>query len=130
MPKFSERSLERLETCHPDLQAVMNVAILGYDFTILEGHRGRDAQNEAHRTGKSQLKFPQSKHNKVPALAVDIAPYPVDWEDLERFYFLAGYVHAVADRLEVEIRWGGDWDGDGDLHDSSFLDLPHFELVT
>lgn len=130
MPKFSERSLDRLETCHPDLQAIFNVVILDYDVTILEGHRGKAAQNEAHRTGKSQLKFPQSKHNKSPALAVDVAPFPIDWEDHARFYFLAGYVHAVADRLGVKIRWGGDWDGDGDLHDSSFLDLPHFELVT
>jgi peptidoglycan LD-endopeptidase CwlK len=31
--------------------------------------------------------------------------------------------------MGIEIRWGGDWDGDGDLSDHKFNDLPHFELI-
>jgi peptidoglycan L-alanyl-D-glutamate endopeptidase CwlK len=27
------------------------------------------------------------------------------------------------------MRWGGDWDGDGDTKDERFFDGPHFELV-
>jgi len=60
---------------------------------------------------------------------MDIAPYPIDWKDLERFYVLAGVIMACAHEEGVKIRWGGDWDSDGDYHDSSFIDLPHFELV-
>ena len=30
---------------------------------------------------------------------------------------LAGYVLAVADELDIEVRWGGDWDGDGASRD-------------
>jgi len=101
------------------------------DFTILEGYRGEEKQNEAFDTGRSQLRYPESKHNTFPCLAVDIAPYPIDWQDTERFVLLAGVIKAVAHSLEVSdlIRWGGDWDRDGQMTDETFRDYPHFELV-
>lgn len=127
MPRFSSRSLERLETCDPRLQAIFNVVIRNFDCTILEGYRGEEAQNEAYRAGKSTLKYPESKHNRRPSLAVDVAPYPIDWDDTERFYYFGGYVVGIADSLRIDVRWGGDWDSDTLVHDQSFFDLPHFE---
>jgi len=62
-------------------------------------------------------------------------PYPVDWEDTKRFYHFGGYVLGVASELfkrgEIthRLRWGGDWDGDTDVSDQQFNDLPHFELI-
>lgn len=129
MNKFSQKSLERLNTCHPDLQKVFNKVIENYDCTIICGHRGKDEQDEAVRLGNSKLEWPNSKHNQLLSLAVDVAPYPLDWNDTSRFYHFAGYVLAVANLMGVKLRWGGDWNGDLKFRDEKFKDLPHFELV-
>lgn len=136
MPKFSNQSLERLYTCHTDLQLLFNTVIEDFDCTIICGHRDAEAQNEAYRTGNSKLRYPQSKHNTVPSIAVDVAPYPIDWNDLRRFCYFAGFVVATSHwcyaegSMKHKIRWGGDWDMDTQLKDNRFNDLVHFELVT
>ena len=129
MKKYSDRSKTALATCHPELQRLFyKVLAYDYDHAILEGHRGREAQNEAYRTGKSKLRYPYSKHNQEPSLAVDVAPWPIDWNDSHRFYHFAGFVLGIAAALNIRLRWGGDWDSDFDLRDQTFFDLPHFEL--
>ena len=129
MPKFSKVSLQRLETCHADLQKICKEVIKYYDISILYGHRNRTDQDQAFEDGASKLKYPKSKHNQMPSLAVDIAPYPIAWEKEKSFYYLAGMIKAEAEKLGVKIRWGGDWDGDGDLSDQTFFDLVHYEIV-
>ena len=129
MPVFSRSSTRRLETCDQRLQNLFMEVVRHHDCRILEGHRGEDAQNEAYHNGRSTLRWPNSKHNKLPSLAVDVAPYPVDWEDLDRFRVFAGFVLGVAAMMGIELRWGGDWDGDWDYSDQKFNDMPHFELV-
>lgn len=128
MPAFSKTSLERLATCHPKIQAVMSEVIKYEDCVILCGHRGQAEQDQAFRDGKSKLKWPNGKHNTLPSLAVDVAPYPVDWNDTHSFARLAGYIQAVADTMGIAIKWGADWDQDGKTKDERFLDFPHFEL--
>ena len=83
--------------------------------------------------GRSQLRFPHSKHNHSPSLAVDIAPwYPdnphIRWQDHKGFIYLAGIIKGLAISMGIQIRWGGDWDADHDLQDQRFNDLPHFEV--
>jgi peptidoglycan L-alanyl-D-glutamate endopeptidase CwlK len=129
MPRFSSRSKEALATCHPDLQKVFNEAIKFIDFTVLEGHRGKEAQDKAFREGFSKVKFPNGKHNSKPSKAVDIAPYPVAWQDTERFVLFAGFILGVASMMGVRLRWGGDWDRDTQVKDERFRDLGHFELI-
>lgn len=133
MPRFSRSSLYQLETCHHLLQKVLREAIKHVDFTVLEGHRGEVAQNEAYSKGLSQVRWPNGKHNKSPSLAVDIAPYPVSWsetpENLERFAYLAGVVMGIASQMGIALRWGGDWNQNDDMRDESFRDRPHIELV-
>lgn len=132
MPKFSRRSKEILFTCVEDLQVVMNDVVLITDITILSGIRGEEEQNDLHRRGLSKLPFPNSRHNAIPPAlsdAVDIAPYPINWRDTEKFYYVAGIVMGVAGMLGISLRWGGDWDMDDDLHDQTFMDLGHFEIV-
>lgn len=129
MPKFSARSKRRLATADPRLQQVFNQVVKWYDCTILCGHRGKQDQNEAFNKGRSKKKWPQSKHNQEPSIAVDVAPYPIDWSNHDRFYLFAGFVLGVATQLGVPLRLGADWDGDGDPTDQRFLDLVHFELV-
>jgi peptidoglycan L-alanyl-D-glutamate endopeptidase CwlK len=107
------------------------------DFTILQGHRGEVEQTAAVKSGASKVPWPNSKHNAYPSLAVDIAPYPIRWGNLGdpdrikaigAFYKLAGIVLATARERKIEVRWGGDWNMNGDIFDQNFDDLPHFEL--
>ena len=128
MPRFGSRSRSKLETCHEDLQKVFNEVIKHFDCTILEGTRPKELQDEYYRTGKSKVKYPNSKHNSSPSRAVDVAPYPIKWQDTDRFYFFAGYVKGIASQMGIELRWGGDWDSDTEVGDQTFMDLPHFEL--
>ena len=130
MPQFGKTSMERLMTCQPGIQRVLLKAIRnGPDFTIICGHRGRAEQGRAVAEGRSKVHWPNSKHNTDPSEAVDIAPYPIDWDDTNRFRVLAGYILGVADTMGVPLRWGGDWDHDYSETDERFRDLPHFELL-
>jgi hypothetical protein len=129
MPQFSEKSLKCLRECDADLQRVMNEVIKHFDFTVFTGHRDRETQQKMVREGKSQVGWPDSKHNAFPSKAVDIAPYPIGWEDRERATYLAGWVMATATQMGIKLRWGGDWDQDTQVKDNSFDDLWHFELV-
>lgn len=46
-----------------------------------------------------------------------------------KFYAIAARMKETAEEIGVDIRWGGDWDSDGDILDHSFVDLPHIELL-
>ena len=127
MPTFSKLSEQRLATCDPRLQALLREAIKHVDFTVLCGHRGQDEQEDSFRTGHSKVRWPNSKHNTLPSVAVDIAPYPIDWKDHRAFSRLFGYIERIAHEQGVSVRWGGDFDGNWRSNDS-FVDLPHIEL--
>lgn len=129
MPSFGTKSRKRLDTCDERLQAICEVVIEHYDISVLEGHRSNERQDELFRQGKSKLKGGQSEHNTSPSRAVDIAPYPVDWNETRRFYFMAGLIKQAAHDMGVKVRLGADWDGDGSFSDQTFHDLPHVELV-
>ena len=128
MPSFGTRSRMQLNSCHSDLQKLFEEVIKHYDCTILEGHRTEDRQNELYSQGKSKVQFPNSKHNSFPSLAVDAVPYPIDWDDTRRFYMFVGIVRGIASQLGINIRCGADWDGDLEVKDQNFHDLPHFEI--
>jgi peptidoglycan L-alanyl-D-glutamate endopeptidase CwlK len=130
MPKFSKTSLDRLDTCHPKLKGILNKAIAFIDFTIVCGHRNELDQNQAFAENKSDLKYPDSKHNKMPSEAVDVAFWDgkgLVW-DIRQAAFLAGYIKATADGMGIKIRLGGDWDRDYNITDEKFIDMPHIEL--
>jgi len=120
MPKFSNRSKERLATAEQPLQDLFNKVIQYVDCTILEGHRGADRQNQLYQEGKTKVRFPNSKHNSTPSRAVDVVPYPIDWGDIERFNCFANFVKGVAVGMDIKIKWGGDFKG--------FYDAPHYQL--
>ena len=127
---FGSSSKKRLKECHPDLQKIMNEAIKITDFSVLCGHRTKQEQDKAFRSGRSKLKFPESKHNQTPSLAIDVVPFPIDWNDTKRFVALYGIIRGIAHMMDIKIRWGGNWDMDDEIiTDQNFNDLPHFELV-
>lgn len=129
MPKFSAYSKSKLMTANPLLRQLFEEVVKEFDCRVLCGARGEEEQDRAFHSGESKLRFPNSKHNKFPSNAVDVAPYPVNWKDEKRFYFFAGYVKAKAEEMGIKIRWGGDWDSDTQVMDQTFFDLPHFEVV-
>ena len=129
MPFFGKTSRSRLDTCHEDLQRLFEIVVMEVDCSVLCGYRDEEDQNRALRDGKSKKKFPESKHNWLPSIAVDVAPYPIAWHDMDRFYHFGGFVKATSIHLGIKIRWGGDWDRDYTFKDQNFHDLPHFELV-
>lgn len=128
MPAFSKSSNDKLNTCHPLLQTLMREVVKNYDCTIICGHRGEKEQNEAFDNGFSKVKWPNSKHNQMPSKAVDVLPYPINWNDIRKHYHFIGYVKAVADRLGIKLRFGIDFNRDGNLNNDSFVDRPHVEL--
>lgn len=127
-------SLGRLSTCHPILQELFRRVLerddLQRDLTVVCGHRSKDAQIAAFQSGNSKVSWPNSKHNRVPSLAVDVAPLLAgggvswDWED---YNLIAPCVKDEWEKMTEEGRtegwtlsWGGDW--------KKFKDGPHWEL--
>jgi hypothetical protein len=156
--RFGKTSKTRLSTCHPRLQHVANEALaLGVmDITVVCGLRTKAEQDKLYPK-YSKLKWPNSKHNAKEggeSMAVDLAPYHPKYGYLSghptqiakiakaegitkaevtvfiasEYNRLAGVVLAAAKANNVKLRWGGDWDGDRNVFDQSFTDLPHFEL--
>lgn len=149
--KLSARSIERLSGVNDDLVRVVKRAIelTPIDFMVLEGLRTKDqawinwgkgrtvAQLAAqgvpakyaapHLAKVTWLANPlNSKH--IIGRAVDLVPYPVDWNDLKKFDQIAAAMFAAAGELGVKIRWGADWDGDGNYREKGESDSPHFEV--
>lgn len=105
----------------------MSKAIDKIDFSVLCGYRGKQEQDAAYNKGTSKLKYPNSKHNKKPSHAVDIAPYPLNWKDIKSFVSLSVIIKETwegmseTEKAGWKLEWGGDW--------SSFKDYPHYQLV-
>lgn len=131
---FSTKSKIKLHSCHLDLQAIINEA-LAYeimDIVVIEGHRDKATQDRYYALNKSKVKYPDGKHNKTPSEAIDIAPYingKVSWNKLH-CCVLAGIILVIAKKRGIKIRWGGNWDMDGEpITDQDFQDLVHYERV-
>jgi len=73
------------------------------------------------------LKWPNGNHNKLPSLAVDAIPHPVDWKDLERFNILGKFILTIAQEQNIKIEWGGNWKKNP--NDLIGWDAPHYELT-
>ena len=117
---FSARSRKNLEKAHPDLQRLAHAILEEMDIAVICSYRGEVEQNEAFRTGKSRLKYPQSKHNVIPSRAIDIVPIPLDWNNIKSFEKMCSVAERKAAKLGIRIRLGRDF---------SFRDYPHCELI-
>ena len=124
MPHFGKKSKERLKGVDNKLIKVLNELIKIMDVTIIEGVRSSERQEKLLKQGATKVKY--SKH--MEGKAVDLAPYPIDWDDLERFYYMGGMIRVIGKELGINVRWGGDWDSDGNIRDQSFNDLVHVEI--
>jgi peptidoglycan L-alanyl-D-glutamate endopeptidase CwlK len=153
--KFGEKSLQKLSTCHKDIQEVLNLAIsrTKIDFGISEGSRTVAKQQEYYAVGRTTQMHrgiitnvdgvkKKSKHNHKVSLAVDIYIWhprkrtrdEISYDGMHLSY-IAGLVDACASELyeknliTSKIRWGGNWDSDGVIiFDQTLDDMPHFEI--
>lgn len=133
MREWSTRSKKVYDTLDGDLQVlVTRLRDEVADISLTSGYRDREEQNGLHENGLSTLRWPDSKHNRKPSLAVDLQPYPYPRREVKLWAAL-GYIAGNAQRIAKEegfrIRWGGDWDGDGDITDQTFDDLFHLEKI-
>ena len=99
--KLGTRSLQNLSGVNPDMVAVVTKAIeiTEADFTVIEGIRNIDRQRQLLKEGKSTTL--NSRH--ITGHAVDMVPWPVDWEDLDRFETMAEAMKDAAEELEIPI---------------------------
>ncbi|WP_369608208.1 M15 family metallopeptidase [Snodgrassella alvi] len=143
MYKLSKRSLTNLQGVNTNLVKVVQraIEITKQDFMVTEGLRSREQCCINYGKGRTAqqctqkgvpAKYAQPNISKVTWLnnpfaskhsqgrAVDLVPYPVDWNDLAKFRSIAEAMKQAAKELDVSINWGGDW--------QKTKDYPHFEV--
>ena len=149
--QLSQKSLDRLKGVDERLAKVVKRAIelSPIDFMVLEGVRTREQCMINYGKGRTiaqcvakgvPAKYANPNAAKVTWLnnpfaskhvsgkAVDLVPYPVDWNDLKKFDAIAKAMLQAAKELGVPVRWGADWDGDGKPRERGESDSPHFEI--
>ena len=140
--KLSERSLNSLKGVNPNLVKVVERAIelTEQDFLVLEGVRSKEQCYINYGKGRTvaqcsakgvPTKYAQPSLSKVTWLnnplaskhvtgnAVDLVPYPIDWNTISKFTTISKAMKQAAKELGVDLEWGGDW---------TKKDYPHFEL--
>lgn len=119
--ELSKTSIQKLNTCHIDLQKLIYAVAKEEKCAVICGFRGRYEQEKAYMQGKSKARFGQSKHNFKPSLAVDVVPLPLDWNDIPAFEHLGEKIMAKAEEMGIKVKWGKNFKG--------LVDYPHFELI-
>ena len=131
MAKFSRTSIEFMEGVHPLLVDWAFELVSIMDCKVVSGVRDRTTQREYVALGVSETV--DSKHLIQPdgyGHALDLAPYPVDWDDTRRFGILGGAGIALAKKMDIPIRWGGRWNRkDEQFKMPGFNDMGHFEIL-
>ena len=140
--KLSERSLNSLKGVNPNLVKVVERAIelTEQDFLVLEGVRSKEQCYINYGKGRTAaqcsakgvpIKYAQPNLSKVTWLnnplaskhvtgnAVDLVPYPINWNTISKFTTISKAMKQAAKELGVDLEWGGDW---------TKKDYPHFEL--
>lgn len=127
---LSERSINALKGVDKRLQDVVKLAITlsTEDFMVTEGLRTLARQKILVAQGAS--KTLKSKH--LEGYAVDLCPVAVKgvipWGDEAKFKAIAKAMFDAAKQLGITLRWGGDFNRDGDITTKDAWDKPHFEL--
>ena len=132
MPEFSDRSLRRLSTVHPDLQILFQEVVKHFDCTVVSGLRTLEEQQALYAKGRPEGNIVtyadgvERRSNHQSGNAVDVVPYPSGYSDAKKIRDFGWYVLGVAQMLKSygaidnDIKWGGKW--------KRFKDYPHFEI--
>lgn len=144
---FGSKSSSILCGVHPRMQAVAHraIQISEVDFAVVQGRRTVEEQQRLYGKGRTaaqliKLGIPAKfavpgeakvtwtmKSRHLSGNAIDVAPYvngKLEWDDNGKLglwpKIAAAFKNAAAE-LNIEIQWGGDWQGT--------KDRPHFELL-
>lgn len=128
MFKLSKRSKRHLKDVHPDLVKVVRRALeitkIDFGIPFTGGYRTAEQQNALFKAGKSQLDGYNRSSRHQFGEAVDVFAYidgKASWDE-DHLTHVATAMLAAASELGVKLRWGGHW--------RSFVDMPHFEVIS
>ena len=131
--KLGKTSLARLQGVDEMLVNVVKraIEISEVDFTVMEGVRTLERQRELYaqgRTAPGKIVTWTMKSRHIEGKAVDLVPYPLDWNDLDKFNKIKDAMFQAARELDVNLRWGADWNSNGEYREKGEYDSPHFEI--
>ena len=159
MLTLSANSRAKYETLCEDLRIIIDEALRysTIDFGISEGHRSVATQQEYYKKGRSEINgewvitdkskvvtyvdgiVNKSKHNYSPSMAFDFYVYipgknmtydPTHLTALGYMFVVLGNKLYEEGKITHKIRWGGNFDQDGEiLEPGTFRDSPHIELI-
>ncbi|WP_367100722.1 M15 family metallopeptidase [Fusobacterium gastrosuis] len=89
-----------------------------YDFIVTEGLRTKERQEKLFKNGKTKTLNSKHLHGKAVDIAI-IKDKKIVW-DYSFYKKVAEHIKTIAQKLNLEINWGGDW--------KDFIDGVHFEL--
>ena len=118
---------ERLAGVHPELIRLIEKLDKIFPLIIVSGFRSLADQHILYKQGRDGDHNPivtyadggSSPHNY--GLSVDIAPDPLNWNDLKRFDLMRSLGEVVAREIGVSVDWGGSWPG-------KKCDRPHVQI--
>jgi peptidoglycan L-alanyl-D-glutamate endopeptidase CwlK len=137
---LSPSSINKLQTCHKDIQAVVLALVpeCPWIIQVIEGKRSLDRQKELLKARATRTLKSNHVTGDKPSNAVDLAPViagEILWKRADLFQDLAKRFLKKADELYEKriitsrFRWGGDWNMNGKTDDEKFRDLVHFERI-
>ena len=139
MYTYSERSKKNLATCHIDLQLICYELLKHFDHSVVCGYRNEEDQNMAFKSGNSWVKYPDSKHNLIPSMAVDLQPYPAEpvgtQAEYDKFSVMGGMFMLIAKQMfdrgliHHKITWGRLWKPEKLYSKQKRLDYYHFQFA-
>ena len=131
MATLNERSERNLAGVHPLLVKIVREAAQKCSFTVTEGVRTVQRQQELYAQGRTtagkivtNVDGVNAKSNHQPkedgyGYAVDIYANPINVDDTVNIAAIAAHIKIAALNNGVKVEWGGDW---------KMKDYPHFEL--
>ena len=102
MPYFSRSSILKLQKADKRLQRICGILIQDFDIVVIETTRTMERQRQLLKEGKTMTL--NSKHLSYPSRAIDIAPYPIDWNDEDRFVEMGHRFLKIANDLGIKVR--------------------------
>lgn len=128
---------QRLDGVNESLATIVRRAVkaVPFDVIVVEGLRTKARQADLYAQGRTKpgkvvTWTMESKH--IQGRAVDLAPMlgdAIDWSDPKKFDAINTAMQAAAREAKVNVRWGADWDQDGNPRERGETDSPHWELA-
>lgn len=110
----------------------------GRDLFLTCTYRSRERQNELYQQGRTLpgkivTKLDginkRSRHNFFPSQALDCCVDSDPGPGKHPVWDIEAYKPLGPICLQLGLRWGGDWNRDGDSSDEKWIDAPHVELI-